>query len=134
MPTRSWLLTSGVSIASARRLATATYLNVLDEISLTDRRREEEQIDLLLRARPDLLLLVGGTDGGANESVLRMVDLVAVAAGLFPEGELPRVVYAGNRQLSAAVADRLGDQLPLGLTPNVRPALGTEDLAPPRLR
>ncbi|OGO66966.1 MAG: hypothetical protein A2Z37_06050 [Chloroflexi bacterium RBG_19FT_COMBO_62_14] len=127
-------LMPGVSIESARRLATGTYLNVLDEIGLTDRRREEEQIDLLLRAKPDLILLVGGTDGGANESVLRMVDLVAVAASLFPEGEVPRVVYAGNRQLSAAVADRLGDQLPLVLTPNVRPTLGTEDLAPARLR
>jgi uncharacterized protein (TIGR01319 family) len=127
-------LMPGVSIESARRLATATYLNVTDEISLTDRRREEEQIDLLLRARPDLILLVGGTDGGANESVLRMVDLVAVAAGLFPEGELPRVVFAGNRHLSAAVADRLGDQLPLVLTPNIRPSLEFEDLASARLR
>jgi uncharacterized protein (TIGR01319 family) len=127
-------LMPGVSIESARRLATATYLNVIDEISLTDRRREEEQIDLLLRARPDLILLVGGTDGGANESVLRMVDLVAVAAGLFPEGELPRVVFAGNRQLSAAVADRLGDQLPLVLTPNIRPSLELEDLVSARLR
>jgi hypothetical protein len=127
-------LMPGVSIESARRLAMATYLNVTDEISLTDRRREEEQIDLILRARPDLILIVGGTDGGANESVLRMVDLVAVAAGLFPEGELPRVVYAGNRHLSATVADRLGDQLPLVLTPNIRPSLELEDLESARLR
>jgi uncharacterized protein (TIGR01319 family) len=124
----------GVSINTAHRLATATYLSVVDEISLTDRRREEEQIDLLLRSRPDLILLVGGTDGGANESVLRMVDLVAVAAGLFPEGESPRVVFAGNQHLSAAVADRLGNQLPLVLTPNIRPSLRTEDLASARSR
>jgi uncharacterized protein (TIGR01319 family) len=127
-------LMPGVSINTAHRLATATYLSVVDEISLTDRRREEEQIDLLLRSRPDLILLVGGTDGGANESVLRMVDLVAVAAGLFPEGESPRVVFAGNQHLSAAVADRLGNQLPLVLTPNIRPSLRTEDLASARSR
>jgi hypothetical protein len=123
-----------VSMESGRRLAASTYLDVVQEIGLMDRRGDDEKIDLILQARPDLMVVVGGTDGGATSSVLEMVDLVRVATDLFPEGGSPQVVFAGNRTLAAPVAERFGDGMQVTLTPNVRPALKQEDLAPARLR
>ncbi len=127
-------LMPNVSLQSARRLAASTYLEVVEEVGLMDRRRDDEKIDVILRARPDLMIVVGGTDGGAAESVMEMVDLVRITAGLFPDGERPQVVFAGNRTLAAPVTERLGDGGQVTLTPNVRPSLGQEELAPARLR
>ena len=127
-------LTPGVSLESGRRLATSSYLDVVEEIGLADRRRADERIDLILAARPDLILIVGGTDGGADESVLRLVDGVASAAGLRPGGQSPRVLFAGNRQLGAAIVERFADQSSVSLSPNVRPSLENEDLTSARNR
>lgn len=127
-------LMDDVSIASGRRLAASTYLDLVEEIGLTDRRGDDEKLDLILRARPDVILVVGGTDGGAAASVLSQVDLVGLAAGLSPEGERPRVVYAGNRALAADVAERFTDATQVALTANIRPGLEQEDLAPARMR
>ncbi len=127
-------LTPGVSLESGRRLATSTYLDVVEEIGLADRRRADERIDLILAARPDLILIVGGTDGGADESVLRLVESVALAAGLRPGGQSPRVLFAGNRQLGAAIVERFADQNSVSLSPNVRPSLENEDLTSARNR
>ncbi len=123
-------LTPGVSLESGRRLATSTYLDVVEEIGLADRRREEEQIDLILATRPDLILIVGGTDGGASASVLRLVEGVAMAAGLRPGGPVPRGLFAGNRQLGAAIVERFADRTSVSLAPNVRPGLEGDDLTP----
>ena len=125
-------LMPGISGESARRLAVSAYLKVVAEIGLMDRRREEEQIDLILASRPDLILVAGGTDGGASASVLSMVELASLAAGLMPEGQRPRIVYAGNRQLAASVVERFGDRIPVTLAPNLRPGLEEEDLGPAR--
>lgn len=127
-------LMPGISLESARRLVGSTYLQVLDQIGLMDRRKEGEQIDLILNARPDLLLLVGGTDGGASASVLRMVEMVRLATGLFPERERPHLVYAGNRTLAAEVMERFENRQSVTLVPNIRPSLPEEDLVPARLR
>ncbi len=123
-------LMPGVSMRSVRNLATSSYLEIVGEISLMDRRREEEQIDVILSTRPDLILIAGGTDGGASESVLRLVDVVGIAARLIPDTERPRIVYAGNQELGAAVMERFGDRLSVTLTPNVRPSLEREELSP----
>jgi hypothetical protein len=125
-------LMPGISVESAQRLASSTYLEVVEQIGLMDRRREEEQIDVILAARPDLLLVVGGTDAGAGASVLGMVDVASLAANLLPDGQKPRVVYAGNRTLAASVVERFGDRTPVALAPNLRPAIGEEDLEPAR--
>lgn len=127
-------LMPGVSIESANRLAVSSYLEVVDEFNLLDQRREEEQIDLIVSKRPELILVVGGTDGGASDSVLRMVDIVGLAISLLPDGHRPYVVYAGNRHLGATVVERIGERAPVTLVPNIRPSLAEEDLTPARLR
>lgn len=127
-------LMPGVSLESARRLAASSYLEVVDEISLMDPRRVEQQVDDLLRACPEVILMVGGTDGGATDSVLRLTDAIGLAIDLMPEGHRPRLVFAGNRRLGAAVNERLSERAPVTLTPNIRPSLELEDLGPTRAK
>jgi len=126
-------LMPGVSMASARRMITSTYLELVEEVSLLDGRRDDEKIDAIAASRPDLVLIVGGTDGGARESVLQLVDLVAAAVGLIPRAKRPRIIYAGNRNLGAAVAERFGEGFDVALAPNARPALRHENLTQARL-
>jgi hypothetical protein len=57
-------LLSDVSVQSARRLAESTYSRVVDTLDLSDHRRPDQQMDGILRSRPDLVGR-GGTDGGA---------------------------------------------------------------------
>jgi hypothetical protein len=127
-------LMPGVSMKTARRLAGSTYLNIVDEISLMDRRREEEQIDILLAANPDLILMVGGTDGGATASVLRMVETVGIATGLMATAQRPNLLFAGNQTLAAPVMERFQDRATVSLVSNIRPSLQDEDFGPARLR
>jgi uncharacterized protein (TIGR01319 family) len=127
-------LMDDISLESGRRLAESTYLTLVEEIGLTDVRGEDEKLDLILRAKPDVLLVVGGTDGGAAASVLSMVDLVSLSTGLLPDGDRPHVVFAGNRTLAAHVAERFTESTAVALTANVRPDLEQEDLAPARTR
>lgn len=126
-------LMPGVSVESAKHLAASTYIDVVGEIGLMDKRKDSEKIDLILSANPDLILVTGGTDGGATESVLQLIDLVGVAAEQIPPLDRPRIVYAGNRSLSASVVERFGDRFHVDLSPNVRPSLRIEDLSQARL-
>ena len=72
-------LLSDVSLESARRLAETTYCRVVETLDLNDHRRPEQQIDDLLRSRPELVVLAGGTDGGASRSVQKMLEAVGLA-------------------------------------------------------
>lgn len=123
-------LMPGISMESVRRLATSSYLQVVEEIGLMDRKREAERIDLILKARPQLILIAGGTDGGAGVSVVQQIDTVALATRLLPSGTPPKVIFAGNRRLFAEVSERFTQKVDLTLTPNIRPSLAQEDLGP----
>ena len=127
-------LMPGVSIESARRLAGSTYINVIDEIGLMDRRREEAQIDVMIAAKPDLILMVGGTDGGATASVIRQIETVSLATSLLPTAQRPALIFAGNTSLGAAVMERFQNSSAIAAVPNIRPHLELEDLGPARLR
>ncbi|NIM96156.1 MAG: hypothetical protein GTO18_20860 [Anaerolineales bacterium] len=127
-------LMPGVSLASARRLADSAYLEVVGEISLMDGRQMEEQVQLILSSRPDLILIVGGTDGGASDPLFQMIEVIRLAVGLIPEGNNPRIVYSGNRSLGALVVDRMADRSGVTVTANIRPSLEKEDLSPARLQ
>jgi hypothetical protein len=127
-------LMPGISMDSVRRLAASTYLDVVAEISLIDARREEEQIDLILAAKPDLILMAGGTDGGARDSMLRMARVLSLAVQLIPDDSRPKIVFAGNREIGATLAEMMSDIPGVVLTPNVRPSLEQEELGPTRLR
>jgi hypothetical protein len=124
-------LLSDVSLESARHLVETTYARIVERIGLADHRLPEEQIDALLRSRPDLIVLAGGTDGGASRSTQKMLDSVGLACYLMPSEKRPALLFAGNTSLTEDVKTLMADLTPsLHISPNVRPALETEDLDP----
>jgi len=124
-------LLTDVSLQSARRLAESTYARIVDTLDLTDHRKPDQQLDSIVRSRPDLVILSGGTDGGASRSILKMLEAVGLACYLMPMEKRPMVLYAGNQKLANDVQELLGAHAgQLQISHNVRPSLETEDLAP----
>jgi len=124
-------LLSDVSVQSARRLAESTYSRVVETLDLSDHRRPDQQMDSIVRSRPDLVVLAGGTDGGASRSIQKMLEAVGLACYLMPMEKRPMILYAGNQKLANDVQEMLGGHAgKLQISYNVRPSLDTEDLAP----
>jgi len=119
-----------ISVESARRLAETTYAQVVEILSLNDRRRQEERIDAILRARPDLIIMAGGIEGGATLSVRKMLECVGLANYLLPRNRRPQVLFAGNYAMQKEVEEALSPLTDLHLAPNVRPSLEFEQLSP----
>ncbi|MGD2057246.1 MAG: glutamate mutase L [Anaerolineales bacterium] len=126
-------LMPGVSTASALRMAESTYLELVEVVNLLDRRRDEDKISAIVKARPDLILIVGGTDGGAQASVMQLVDLVTMATELIPRSQRPRIIFAGNQELAPILGERFGDHHDIAVAPNARPRLHQENLTQARL-
>ena len=120
-----------VSVQSARRLAESTYAGVVDSLDLSDHRKPDQQLDGIVRSRPDLVILAGGTDGGASRSMLKILEAVGLACYLMPMEKRPLVLYAGNEKLAGDVQELLGAHAgKLVIGHNVRPSLETESLGP----
>ncbi len=124
-------LLDDVSLESARRLAETTYVRVIEAISLSDSRKAHDQIDSLIRSKPDLVLVAGGTDGGASRSIRKVIEVIGLACYLLPEERRPAILFAGNQSLTNDVRTSLEKLVPLlRFGPNIRPGLETEDLDP----
>jgi hypothetical protein len=121
-------LLEDVSLESARRLAMTTYSKVLQVISLNDRRRVDARINTIVRLRPDPILVAGGTQDGASQSVLNLLEPVGLACYLLPPAHRPEVLFAGNKGLRDEVRSSLADVTTLHFAPNIRPALEVEQL------
>ncbi len=129
-------LAQDVSLSSARRAALSTYATIEDVIALEQSaaypypRTDSAKINAICSGSADVILVVGGTEGGAAEPVVEMVrDLLRVALFLMDK-RAPRVVYAGNSQLHEEVTQLLDGIVSLQLVDNVRPTVDVEDLAP----
>jgi hypothetical protein len=124
-------LLSDVSLESAQRLARTTYTRVIESMGMNDRRKPEAQIDAIIRNTPDLLIVAGGTEGGASKSLEKMIEVIGLACYLLPEEKRPAVLFAGNKELADEVETALKDLSPaLHIAANIRPSLEVEDLGP----
>ena len=124
-------LLKDVSLESARRLTESTYARIVDTIGVNDHRKPEQQIDTIARLRPDLIVIAGGTDGGASRSIKKLLEPVGLASFLLPEEKRPAVLYAGNEKISDDIKNLFSPLInSLHISPNVRPSLETEDLEP----
>jgi hypothetical protein len=124
-------LLKDVSLESARRLTESTYARIVETIGLNDPRKPDQQIDSIMRARPDLVVIAGGTDGGASRSIQKLLEPIGLASFLLPQEKRPAVLFAGNEKIGGAIKTLVGSLSPaLHFSPNVRPSLETEDLDP----
>ena len=119
-----------LSAESARNLATTTYAEVIETLSLNDKRLTAARLDTLLSLRPDLVVIAGGAEGGASESVLNLLEAVGLACYVLPKEQRPEVLYAGNSALGQKVKETLSGLASLHIAPNVRPSLDIEQLTP----
>jgi hypothetical protein len=123
-------LLEDVSLESARHLATTTYAEVVETISLNDRRKPEVRLDTLFSLRPDVIIVAGGSEGGATQAVTRLIESISLACSLLPRQHRPEVIFAGNQAVVDRVRSGLHRQANLHLAPNIRPALEFERLDP----
>lgn len=117
-----------VSLASAQRVLSAFYTIERDKIGLGDERSVQKQIDALRQHKADLILLAGGTDEGADEQVMMLVDMASIGVMQLPLNERAQVVYAGNSALREGVKEALANTVNVHMADNVRPSLRVERL------
>jgi len=101
-------LLNDVSLESAQRLARSTYARVVDTIGLNDKRKPEQQIDTLLRLRPDLILVAGGTDNGATLSVRHLIETIGLAC-TYACRRSPRCALCREQEYGRGNQDRLAE-------------------------
>ncbi|NOH01265.1 MAG: hypothetical protein HND47_04475 [Chloroflexi bacterium] len=124
-------LLKDVSLESARRLTESTYARIVDTIGLSDPRKPDQQIDGILRHRPDLFIIAGGTDGGASRSIQKLLEPIGLASFLMPQEKRPAVLFAGNEKMEEEIKTLVGSlAASLHFSPNIRPSLDTEDIDP----
>ena len=83
----------------------------------------EDDIEDIRAAKPDIFLLVGGTDGGNTECILHNAGMLAEMKPDFP------IVIAGNRS-AARQCERLLEGCEVYVCPNVMPKFGTLNAEP----
>ena len=111
-------LLDGVSVESARRLAATMYCDVKDVISLNDRRKSAARIDTILRLRPDLIVVAGGTVIQRG----RIMEVVLGIAGHVHEIGVGRI--GGNGKMFAALFPGIEIQQGVGLAQAVLDQVG----------
>ncbi|MGC9522261.1 MAG: glutamate mutase L [Anaerolineae bacterium] len=125
-------LVQEMSLESGRRAAASTYTTIEATLSREGNLRspQEHWAKTVRNLEPDVVLLVGGVDGGARRPVLELAEAVALASSMLPEDRRPAVLYAGNTALRSYVSRFLGDITRVIIADNVHPSAGTEHLGP----
>ncbi len=119
---------------SANRAALGAGAIVMDVIARDDGRQIYQKIQRIRSLRPDMILLAGGTDGGATKHVIEIVELIKAAEPKPRLGvayKLP-IVYAGNMNLRPQVDKLIGGEFALEIVENLRPVLEIENTEPAR--
>ena len=123
-------LLENASLRHARHLAQTSYTKIVAEISLNDRRTATDRINMLTRKRPDLIIIAGGTDNGATQSLLNILESIGLSSFMMDESQRPSILFTGNVELQEEAKAGLEKITKLRITPNIQPVLGKESIYP----
>ena len=123
-------LLDNVSLKKARELAQTSYTDIIAEISLNDRRNASERINLLTNKKPNLIIIAGGTNGGASHSLVSILESIGLSSFLLDESQRPHILFAGNEDLREDVKGGLDKISKLHIAPNIQPVLGKTNIHP----
>ncbi len=127
-------LIKSMTAESANRAALGAGAIVMDVIARDDGRQSYQKIQRIRSLRPDMILMAGGTDGGASQHVMEIAELIKAAEPKPRLGiayELP-IVYAGNKSLRPQIENLLKEGFALDMVDNIRPVLEQENTEPAR--
>lgn len=122
-------LTRDMSVASALRAVAGTYVQVVETLTLEDDRDESAQINAIILSRPDLFFLVGGTEAGAQSTLLQMASRAALAMRLMGDDRRRLVLFAGNSDVEPQLRELFGPYAIVLTADNVRPTSEREQPA-----
>ncbi|WP_420641416.1 glutamate mutase L [Candidatus Leptofilum sp.] len=117
-----------VSITSARKALRSVYHHEKDRLTLSDQRPPHEQVGAVVQSQPDLIFIAGGTDGGAEDRLLQVVESVGLGVSVMSDGQEPQIIFAGNIKLRERVQTMLSEYANVQVANNLRPTLETENL------
>jgi uncharacterized protein (TIGR01319 family) len=127
-------LIKSMTAESANRAALGAGAIVMDVIARDDGRQTYQKIRRIRSLRPDMILMAGGTDGGASQHVMEIAELIKAAEPkprLGVSYQLP-IVYAGNKELRPQIEELLKEGFALDMGDNIRPVLERENTEPAR--
>ena len=127
-------LIKSMTAESANRAALGAGAIVMDVIARDDGRQTYQKIRRIRSLRPDMILMAGGTDGGASQHVMEIAELIKAAEPkprLGVSYQLP-IVYAGNKELRPQIEELLKEGFALDMVDNIRPVLEQENTEPAR--
>jgi len=127
-------LIKSMTAESANRAALGAGAIVMDVIARDDGRQNYQKIQRIRSLRPDMILMAGGTDGGASQHVMEIAELIKAAEPKPRLGvayKLP-IVYAGNKALRPQIKKLMKDEFALKIVDNIRPVLEQENTEPAR--
>ena len=144
-------VSSDISARSALHASRAVNATVLQTISLNDVSQStaasgdyswiERQVQRLIGLNPDAIMLTGGLEGGADDTLVRlahMIGLTALSSRVDAEGQARQdvtvrpVLYAGNSHVSERVVESLSNRAEPIVVENLRPTLEHSNLEPAR--
>lgn len=123
-------LSPALSASVALRAASQTHTVVEGTLFLASDHRPEEQVELLRSIRPDAVILVGGTDGGAVESIGALADLIGLGSKLLEREARPELVFAGNVDARPLLAEKAAALINVHPVDNIEPMVGFEQTGP----
>ena len=121
-------LSDNVSLQSARRVLQTNYTNLVCQFSPSDNRSEEEQLQAFIEAKPDTILIAGGTDSGATNRLLEIINIVHLGMQLSESSRKPSILFAGNKELREQITNLFGSETTVHIADNLNPTLQTENL------
>jgi hypothetical protein len=116
------------SLNNAIRATRGAYIEIVGTINLFNSPTEEAQLNAVLLARPDVLVIAGGTDGGAKNSLLNLLKGVRLALQVTDPKARPLIVFAGNNALQSTVQNLFADLTQVFVADNVLPVMDEEFL------
>lgn len=130
-------IAENLSVAAALRAVQGTYAVVQQVFALDSLSHpwgsaggRTALVDALQRRPPEVVVLVGGTDGGASVPLLDLADTIGTACAYLDPTIRPHIILSANEQAREALVNRLANVAILHPVPNLQPDTVTVNLSP----
>ena len=132
------MIVFGLTSVETGKIAENTASNaggvILKMFSIDDGLQAVEKMMAIQNLHPDMIMLAGGTDGGAVAGVVRLAELLALSKPQpkFRQTMKIPLIFCGNTYARTFIRDVLCDSFDIHIVDNVRPSLTELNTEPAR--